>query len=105
MVNLKDKVAFVTGGARDIGRQISIRLAEQGASVCVNYFDNPDEANETVKQITSNGGKAIAVQGDMTKPEDVSKAVKVCIENFGAKIDILANVAGGLVGRKTMDEM
>lgn len=105
MVNLKDKVAFVTGGARDIGRQISIRLAEQGASVCVNYYDNPDDANETVKLITSNGGKAIAVQGDMTKPEDVSKAVNVCIENFGTKIDILANVAGGLVGRKTMDEM
>jgi 3-oxoacyl-[acyl-carrier protein] reductase len=105
MVNLKDKVAFVTGGARDIGRQISIRLAEQGASVCVNYFDNPDDANETVKLITSNGGKAIAVQGDMTNPEDVSNAVKVCVENFGAKIDILANVAGGLVGRKTMDEM
>lgn len=105
MVNLKDKVAFVTGGARDIGRQISIRLAEQGASVCVNYYDNPDDANETVKLITSNGGKAIAVQGDMTKPEDVNKAVNVCIENFGNKIDILANVAGGLVGRKTMDEM
>lgn len=105
MIDLKDKVAIVTGGARDIGRQVSLRLAEQGASVCINYFDNPGDAEETVKIIKEKGGKATAVQGDMTKPEDITKLVSECLNVFGEQIDVLVNVAGGLVGRKTIEEM
>ena len=53
MAELKNKIAIVTGGARDIGRQVSLKLAEQGASVAINYYDNPGDAEETVKLITS----------------------------------------------------
>lgn len=105
MKNLKNKVAIVTGGARDIGKQISLGLAAEGVNVCLNYYDNPDDANETLKAIEENGGKAIMVQGDMTKTEDAEKLVAKCKEAFGEAVHILVNVAGGLVGRKTMDEM
>jgi 3-oxoacyl-[acyl-carrier protein] reductase len=105
MVELEKKVAIVTGGARDIGRAISVRLATQGASVVVNYFDNPADAEATVAAITAAGGKAIAVHGDVTKIADTEKIVRAATETFGGKIDILVNVAGGLVARKKMEEM
>jgi len=105
MKRFEGKVALVTGGARDIGRQTSLKLAKEGASVCVNYFDNPDDAKETVKLIETEGGKAIAVQGDMTKQTDVDNLVAKCREIFGEEIHVLINVAGGLVARKSMGEM
>ncbi|MBI9071483.1 MAG: SDR family oxidoreductase [Melioribacteraceae bacterium] len=105
MADLKGKVAIVTGGARDIGRESSLKLAKCGAKVCLNYFDNPDDAVVTLKMIKDLGGEAITVQGDMTKVEDVQNVVDKCREAFGEKIDILVNIAGGLVARKTMDEM
>jgi 3-oxoacyl-[acyl-carrier protein] reductase len=104
-MNLKNKVAIVTGGARDIGRAVSIKLASLGASVALNYFDNPDDAKETVQTIQSAGGKAVAVQGDMTKPADIQKLVDQTQKEFGKTIHILVNIAGGLVGRKKIDEM
>jgi 3-oxoacyl-[acyl-carrier protein] reductase len=104
-MNLKNKVAIVTGGARDIGRAVSIKLASLGASVALNYFDNPDDAKETVQTIQSAGGKAIAIQGDMTKPSDIQKLVDQTQKEFGKTIHILVNIAGGLVGRKKIDEM
>ena len=105
MSDLKNKIAFVTGGGRDIGREVCFKLASKGASVLVNYFDNPEEAAETVKMIKSNGGNALACQGDATKSVDIDRCVKKSLETFGNKIDILVNVCGGLVGRKKMDEM
>lgn len=105
MQNLKGKVAFVTGGARDIGRYTSVKLAEAGASVCINYFDGEDLAIETLKMITDKGGSAILAQGDMTKAEDVKRVVKQCLDSFGPEIHILVNVAGGLIARKTIPEM
>jgi len=102
---LKEKVALVTGGARDIGRAVSIKMAQEGAAVALNYFDNPEDAEATVKIIKEAGGKAIAVQGDMTKFADVEKFVSEARKAFGDSIDILVNVAGGLVGRKTIPEM
>jgi 3-oxoacyl-[acyl-carrier protein] reductase len=105
MKRFEGKVALVTGGARDIGRQTSLKLAKEGASVCVNYFDNPDDAQETVKLIEAEGGKAVAVQGDMTEQADVDNVVSKCREAFGEEIHVLVNVAGGLVARKSMGEM
>ncbi|MBM4168978.1 MAG: SDR family oxidoreductase [Ignavibacteria bacterium] len=105
MNELKNKVALVTGGARDIGRAVSMKLAQDGAAVALNYFDNPNDAQETVRMITEAAGKAIAVQGDMTKTEDVERFVSEARKVFGDTIHILVNVAGGLVGRKTMPEM
>jgi len=105
MHSLKGKVAIVTGGSRDIGRQVSIKLAEAGAHVCVNYLNNKEMADETLKAIKDAGGKAIAVQADVTNAAAVSKMVDACTEAFGSTIHILVNVAGGLMGRKPLAEL
>jgi len=105
MNELAQKVAVVTGGGRDIGRAVSLKLAQEGAAVVVNYFDNPADASETARLIMDGGGKALAVQADATKADDVQKLVSTCINVFGPHIHILVNVAGGLVGRKKMEEM
>lgn len=104
-MRLKNKVALVAGGARDIGRQVSIKLAGEGAKVVVNYFDNKDDADETLRIIAENGGQAIAVQGDITKAAEVKSLVDETVKAFGGSIDILVNVVGGLVGRKPIVEM
>lgn len=105
MNDLMGRVAVVTGGARDIGREVSLLLAERGASVCINYFDNNEDAEETLKLIQGKKGKAIIVQGDMTNETDIKNLVDSCVKEFGNRIDVLVNVAGGLVGRKSTLEM
>lgn len=102
---MKDKVAIVTGGARDIGRQVSLKLAASGVKVCVNYFGNKEMANETINLIKASGGSAIAVYGDVTKAEDVKKLVEECVAAYGNTIHILVNVAGGLMGRKVLADI
>jgi 3-oxoacyl-[acyl-carrier protein] reductase len=104
-VDMKGKVALVTGGARDIGRAVSLALAGSGASVAVNYNTSQDRANDLVKQIEQSGGKAIAVRGDVTQSSDVARIVSSVTEAFGGKIDVLVNNAGGLLARKKLDEM
>ena len=99
------KIAIVTGGARDIGRQASLKLAAAGAKVCVNYFGNKEMADETIQLIKDAGGEAIAVHGDMTKAADVKKVVDACIAAYGNTIHILVNVAGGLMGRKVLADL
>jgi 3-oxoacyl-[acyl-carrier protein] reductase len=104
-MRLKNKVAIVTGGARDIGRAVSVKLACEGASVVVNYFQKEADAKETVAEIEANGGKAVAVYGDMTKPADVDNLIAKSREAFGEEIHMLINVAGGLVARKPTADM
>lgn len=102
---LKGKVAIVTGGGRDIGRAVSIKLAAEGANVVINYAKNKDRAVETLQEIRENGGNAILVQGDMTKQADVDKLISETTKAYGDEIHVLVNVAGGLVARKTLEEM
>jgi 3-oxoacyl-[acyl-carrier protein] reductase len=104
-MNLTGKVAVVTGGGRDIGKMTSIKLASLGAKVVINYFDTKDEAEKTLEEIKAAGGEAILVQGDMTKQADIDNMVAKSLEAFGSEINILVNVAGGLVARKTLAEM
>ena len=103
-MKLEGKVAIVTGGARDLGRAVSVKLAAEGAKVCLNYFDNPEDAAETVKMIEADGGQAIAVQGDMTKAADVKNLFVKAVEAFGDTVHVLVNVVGGIVGRKLIVE-
>ncbi len=103
--SLANKVAIVTGGSRDIGRQVAIKLAAQGASVCVNYFDNKALADETIKIITDAGGNAFACYADVTKQDDVQKMLVACTENYGNVIHVLVNVVGGLMGRKLLEDI
>ncbi len=104
-LDLTGKVALVTGGARDIGRFVSLKLAAAGAAVVVNYFSSAEAAQETVRQIESAGGRAVAVKGDITRWEDVRRLVEETRKAFGEEIHILVNNAGGLVARKKMHEM
>ena len=100
------KTAIVTGGSRDIGRAISVKLASEGANVVVNYFSNEADADATLAAIEATGsGKAIKVRADVTKSQDVAKLVAAATEAFGDGIDILVNNAGGLVARKPLAEM
>ncbi|MEL6709466.1 MAG: glucose 1-dehydrogenase [Pseudomonadota bacterium] len=99
------KVAVVTGGSRDIGRAVCVKLASEGASVVVNYNSNQADADATVAEIETAGGKGLAVKADVTKPADVDALIAATREAFGDEIHILVNNAGGLVARKTLDEM
>lgn len=103
-MRLQGKVAIVTGGSRDIGRAVSVKLASEGAKVVVNYLNSEADAQETKKQIEAAGGTCLLVRGDMSKWEDVQQLVRTTTESFGANIDILANVAGGLFARKPIEE-
>ena len=105
MSTLEGKVAIVAGGARDIGRAVSVKLATAGAKVVVNYYDKKEEGDATIKAIEDAGGTAIAVGGDMTKQSDVENLVDEARKAYGDRIDILVNLVGGLVARKTLDEM
>jgi len=93
MTNFVDKVAIVTGGSRGIGRGIALELAAGGAAVVVNYQKNADAAQEVVAQIVSSGGKALAVQADVSSEADANALIKAAVETYG-KLDILVNNAG-----------
>ena len=101
---LKGKVAVVTGGSRDIGRAISIKLAAEGAKVCINYCHNEAKAQETLEAVRSTGGEAILVKADVSRAEDVKRMFEEAAKAFGGQIDILVNNAGGIVGRKGIEE-
>lgn len=104
-MNLKNKTAIVTGGSRDIGKAVALKLASQGANVVVNYHSDASAGEATVTQIEKEGGRAIAAGGDMTKSGDVRKLIAKTVETFGDRIDILVNNVGGLVARKSLSEM
>lgn len=103
--DLEGKIALVTGGGRDIGKAICHRLARSGAAVAINYRSSKDEADAAAKEITDAGGKAVAVQADVTKPDEVEKLVAETCDTLGGNIDILVNNAGGLLERKPIVEM
>jgi 3-oxoacyl-[acyl-carrier protein] reductase len=103
-MRLNGKVAIVTGGSRDIGREVSVQLAKEGAKVVINYLNSEFDAQETKKLIEEAKGECILVRGDMTKWEDAENLVKETTARFGNEIHILVNVAGGLFGRKTIED-
>lgn len=92
-LDLTGKTALVTGASRGIGRSIAQTLAAAGANVVVNCVRNEQAAQEVVGQITEAGGKAVAIQADVSQAEDVERLVKGTIDSFG-QIDILVNNAG-----------
>jgi 3-oxoacyl-[acyl-carrier protein] reductase len=93
MSALTGKVAVVTGASKGIGAGIAKSLAGAGASVVVNYASSREGADRVVAEITGNGGKAIAVQGDVSKVADVRRLFAATKEAFGA-LDVLVNNAG-----------
>ncbi len=104
MGKLEGKIAIVTGGSRDIGRAISIKLAKEGAKVVVNYFNSEVGAQETLDEIRSLGKEAVAVKADVSKLDDIANLKAKAVAAYGNRIDILVNNAGGLFARKTLQE-
>lgn len=93
MSNLAGKVAVVTGASKGIGASIAEHLAAQGASVVVNYASSKAGADKVVNAITAKGGKAIAVQGDVSSEPDIKRLFDETKKAYG-KLDILVNNAG-----------
>ncbi|MGE7950225.1 3-oxoacyl-[acyl-carrier-protein] reductase [Lysinibacillus xylanilyticus] len=93
MRKLEGKVAVVTGASRGIGRAIALKLANEGAKVVVNYSGSQAKAEEVVAMIQENGGEAIAVQGSVSKTEEVTALMDAAVKTFGS-LDILVNNAG-----------
>lgn len=93
MAKLSNKVAIVTGASKGIGAGIAKSLAAEGASVVVNYASSKQGAEKVVAEITKAGGKAIAVQGDVSKQAEITKLFNETKKAYG-KVDILVNNAG-----------
>jgi 3-oxoacyl-[acyl-carrier protein] reductase len=93
MGKLTNQVAVVTGASKGIGAAISIALAAEGASVVFNYASSKEGADRVVKEIAAKGGKAIAVQADVSKPADVARLFAETKKAYG-KLNILVNNAG-----------
>lgn len=104
-IDLRNKVAIVTGGARDIGRAIVLDLAAAGASVVVNYHTSEEAAHEVVAEVHAKGGRAVASRADVSKGLDAKRLVADAVSAFGEQIHILVNNAGGLVARRKLEEM
>ena len=93
MGKLSGKVAIVTGASKGIGAGIAKALAAEGAAVAINYASSKGGADRVVSEIKANGGKAIAVQGDVAKAADVTRIFAQTREAFG-RLDVLVNNAG-----------
>jgi 3-oxoacyl-[acyl-carrier protein] reductase len=93
MNKLQNKVAVVTGASKGIGAGIAKSLAAEGAAVVVNYASSKEGADGVVAEITEKGGKAVAVQGDVSKASDVQRLFAETKNVFG-KLDVLVNNAG-----------
>jgi 3-oxoacyl-[acyl-carrier protein] reductase len=93
MSKLTGKVAVVTGASKGIGAGIAKGLAAEGASVVVNYSSSREGADRVVAEITAKGGRAIAVQGDVSKAGDVRRVFAEAAKAYG-KLDVLVNNAG-----------
>jgi 3-oxoacyl-[acyl-carrier protein] reductase len=96
MKELTGKSAIVTGSSRGIGRTIALRLAQLGVGVVINYAGNRDAAQQVVKEIHAFGETAIAVQADVSKPNEITALFTSTIEQYG-KVDILVNNAGIMI--------
>jgi len=93
MSRLEGKVAVVTGASKGIGASIAEHFGAEGASVVVNYASSKSGADAVVKRIAAKGGKAIAVQADVSQPKDVTRLFAETKAAYG-KLDVLVNNAG-----------
>ena len=93
MIDLSGKSAVVTGGSRGIGRAIALRLAAQGADVCISYRGNTAAADEVVARIEAEGRVGLAVQADVVEQDAAKALIEAALARFG-RIDILVNNAG-----------
>ena len=98
-LGLNGKVALVTGGGRDVGREIALALAADGATVAVNYNNSAPEAQAVADEIVKAGGKARAYRANVGDYAAVRAMVDAIVADFG-RIDILINNAGVVIGER-----
>jgi 3-oxoacyl-[acyl-carrier protein] reductase len=103
--DITGKIALVTGGARDIGRAISLELARNGADVVVNYNTSEAQAVAVVKEIEGLGRRALPVRADVTRKADIDRLVAEALRFGKGRIDVLVNNAGGLVKRASLGDL
>jgi len=92
-LNLKGRVALVTGGARDVGREIALGLAAEGASVAINYRSSGEQAETVAEEIRAAGGEARTYEADVADHDAVKAMIDGVVSDFGG-LDILVNNAG-----------
>ena len=102
MGSLTQKVAIVTGASGGIGQAIAGRLAEEGATVVVNYGKSADKAKAVVAEIESKGGKALAMQADMSDVAEARRLVRDTVQRLG-RLDILVNNAAISLNKPLVD--
>lgn len=100
---LEGKTAIVTGASKGIGASIAKHLAAQGASVVVNYSSSKEGADRVVAEITRDGGKAVAIQANVSKPAEITKLFSAAKDAYG-NLDILVNNAG-IYDAKPLEEV
>ena len=99
-----EEVAWVTGSSTGIGRAVALALAERGCRVVVHYNRSEGEAREVVERISSSGGEAALVGGDVADAGEVERMVGEIEDRYG-RLDVLVNNAGSLIERRTLTEM
>ena len=99
-----EEVAWVTGSSTGIGRAVALALAEEGCRVVVHYNRSEDEAREVVERISSSGGEATLLGGDVADAQEVERMVGEIEGRYG-RLDILVNNAGSLIERRSFSEM
>ena len=104
-MTLQNKLILITGGARDIGKAITKNLAKNGANLAINFYGSLNEANLLENELKEDNIDALFLQGDMTSEIDVKNFIDQATTKFGTEIHGLVNVSGGLVERRTIDQM
>src|SRR5687767_1590122 len=93
MIDLQGRVALVTGGARRLGRAITLALGQAGANVVVHYNRSVEEAQGVLRDLAALGVQGLAVAGDLSRVADVERVVDTAVARWG-RLDVLVNNAG-----------
>jgi NAD(P)-dependent dehydrogenase (short-subunit alcohol dehydrogenase family) len=101
---LTGKVAIVTGGDSGIGRAVAVLFAREGASLVLGYLDEHEDAEETVRLVEEEGGRAVAVAGDIGEPRTAELLVRTAIDEFG-RIDVVVNNAAEQHEQDTIEDI
>jgi len=106
-MSLRDRVALVTGGSRGIGRGIAVRLAQDGARSAIAYRSNKTAAQQTLRQLQTDGADCVAVETDINDPALADQLVKTVVERFG-RLDLVVNNVGdfrwGTLGESAVED-